>query len=470
MLTHTALRLPVTHDYVKKATKQNTLQKFKDWVHYFLDQHISDSQKSQRAEQYLQQLFLKLDPAQAGWIAASPQQVTNHFMQQHHETCARFQNYILQRKQNGPRQYFPTPSHALEFLYKVAPVKLVDGSWLYSALQRFQEPEAKDLIYIYLEELGLGDRQANHVNMYQDLLDHYELSPYINQLDNSYFEQAAVQLALAYAPAHYLPLVIGFNLGYEQLPLHLLITNYELAEVGIDPNYFNVHITIDNAHNGHAKKSLDAFLHYYQQSENQEEYLRLVQLGYLMNDLGKSSSQIIQDIDLRHSVIEIFKQKSIIGKYIHNQRCQFKGRTINEWLSEPEQIQQFIDILIEKEWIKLGQPVEQSRFWQMIDAPDGRMFGVFTVTEKQFIKDWIQGSVLAQRLRSGNPNAAVLQQQPSGQNQKLQQLQQRFQLCDDLQLKLEMLSPYLAPDQHHQPIGLWATRQYAKIMLPFQYS
>ena len=65
---------------------------------------------------------------------------------------------------------------------------------------------------------------------------------------------------LALAATEYLPEVIGYNLGYEQLPLHLLISSYELSELGIDPYYFTLHVTIDNASTGHAQKAVQAVL------------------------------------------------------------------------------------------------------------------------------------------------------------------------------------------------------------------
>src|SRR5690606_14613511 len=156
------------------------------------------------------------------------------------------------------------------------------------------------------------DAKANHVCMYQSLLRHFELEPYINYLDDIYFEQAAVQLALAYISHDLFPLVIGFNLGYEQLPLHLLITNYELAELGIDPHYFNVHITIDNAHNGHAEKSIQAFIDHYHQAQDKSKYLELVKMGFQMNDLGLSSTNIIQEIDLTQSVYQLLQRKAVV--------------------------------------------------------------------------------------------------------------------------------------------------------------
>ncbi len=57
-------------------------------------------------------------------------------------------------------------------------------------------------------------------------------------LPDEYYHQSAIQLALAYAPSDFIPEIAGFNFGYERLPLHLLITNYELKGLGIDSKYF----------------------------------------------------------------------------------------------------------------------------------------------------------------------------------------------------------------------------------------
>ncbi len=439
---------------------------FKDWVAVFLDGQISKTIKTQLAEQYLQQLMSELDLSTASWLD-QPDQAEAHFLEEHHRTCGLFQAYLSRRKQGASREYFPTVSHAFEFLYRVAPTKWVDGSWLYSTLEQANPPVVKDLVHIYLEELGLGHPLANHVTMYQDLLQTYELTAYTEQLEDAYYEQAAVQLALAYAPPEYLPLVVGFNLGYEQLPLHLLITNYELAELGINPHYFNVHITIDNAHNGHAQKSLQAFVDLYHAAEDPERYLELVKQGYVMNDLGKSSTQIVYELNLDQQVLKLLQQKAVIGQYIHNQKCQFSGKTINDWLSEPEQIQDFLEVMMEKGWIQRGQPAEQSRFWKLIDNPEGKMFGVFNATEKQMIRDWIQGPVLAKRLSSHQ-----LHRQPlvvnTQQQRQLEQLKLYLKQCENDEEKLELLIPYVAPHAHYQQPGLWATQQVSKILFPFQ--
>ena len=466
MFVSTDLSLPISpnknHNYQFKS--------FKDWVDFFQNTEISAHSKTEQAELYLRDLIKNLNTESLGWLD-HPAQVQQHLLEQHHQTCATFQTYVKRRKQQQVREYFPTVSHAFEFLAKVAPVKLVDGAWLYSTIHNCNQPELKDLIYIYLEELGLGQPRANHVTMYQELLSHYELNSYAEQLDASYYEQAAVQLALAYAPAKYLPLVIGFNLGYEQLPLHLLITNYELAELGIDPHYFNVHITIDNAHNGHAQKSLQAFIQHYHQAEDPQAYLQLIKQGYVLNDIGKSSSQIIKKLDLEQMALKVFQNKALIGQYIHNQKCQFSGKTINDWLSDPTQIAEFLQVMIEKGWIVKDAAVEHSRFWKMIDHPDGKMFGVFNATEKQIIKDWIQGASLATRLsaRSAVPSQAKVEPAMNRlDQQRLTQLKNRFMRCEGSEQKIDLLIPYTAPHMHHTEVGLWATRQLSQLLFPFQ--
>lgn len=464
MFASTVFRSPASNP----KNHQQQLKTHKEWVDYFLDADISASDKTERSEQYLNTLFSfsKIDLSQADWLD-QPKQVGDYLMQQHHAVCEKFQDYLARRKNKTAREYFPSVAHAFQFLSQVAPVKLVDGSWLYSALQNYTDSTHRDLIHIYLEELGLGHARANHVTMYQVLLRDYELQSFIEQLDDPYYEQAAVQLALAYTPPEWLPLVIGFNLGYEQLPLHLLITNYELSELGINAHYFNVHITIDNAHNGHAQKSLKAFIDQYAQADDPERYLELVKYGYLMNDLGLSSTQIIQSLDIDQFALQVFQNKAIIGQYIHNQKCQFTGMSINEWLSNPNQIQDFLNVMIEKGWILKGRPAEESRFWSLIDHADGKMFGVFNATEKQIIKDWIQGAHLHKRLdrieEHNNEGIDSLKH-----DNVMTTLKHHYQQCESLDQKVQYLIPYLAPHQHHSRIGLWATVQISHLLFPFQ--
>ncbi|MDR9778439.1 iron-containing redox enzyme family protein, partial [Rhizobium hidalgonense] len=131
----------------------------------------------------------------------------------------------------------------------------------------------------------------------------------------------------------YLPEVIGFNLGYEQLPLHLLITSYELDELGIDPYYFSLHVTVDNAHNGHAQQAVESVFAMLPLFDGRDEFYQRLRRGYQLNNLGASTEQIIEKIDLKQALKQVFANKAVVGQFAHSNYCRLNGRTINEWLA-----------------------------------------------------------------------------------------------------------------------------------------
>ncbi|MBI1567292.1 iron-containing redox enzyme family protein, partial [Escherichia coli] len=89
----------------------------------------------------------------------------------------------------------------------------------------------------------------------------------------------------------FLPEVIGYNLGYEQPPLHLLITTHELAELGIDAHYFQLHVTIDNAASGHARRAIESFTELMR--DEQPAFYERVRHGYRLNNLGIDTPSLI---------------------------------------------------------------------------------------------------------------------------------------------------------------------------------
>lgn len=240
-----------------------------------------------------------------------------------------YQAYLQQRRAGAPRRYFSGKAHALHFLRGVAPTKLVDGAWLYGLLQRWDDPRFTLLIQTYLEELGEGRPEKNHVVLYRKLLASQGCDDW-QQLDDEHFVQGAIQLALAEHAERFLPEIIGFNLGYEQLPLHLPITAYELTELGIDPYYFTLHVTVDNADSGHAKKAVQSLLDAWPQVADGAEFYRRVRAGYRLNELGASTVSVIGDFDLQREVLRIFEKKAGVGQFVHSDYCRFEGRTVNQ--------------------------------------------------------------------------------------------------------------------------------------------
>lgn len=404
---------------------------------------------------------------------------------------AEYRAYLAERKAGGPRRYFPTRSHALHFLKAVGPTKLVDGAWLYGILAHWRDPRFLGLIRTYLEELGDGVPAKNHVSLFQKLLKTHSIDDW-QGLDDSHFVQGAIQLALAHNASEFLPEIIGFNLGYEQLPLHLLICGYELNELGIDPMYFTLHVTIDNADCGHARKAAQAVAELMPQLGDRADFARRIRDGYRLNELGASTLSVIDGFDLDDELIAIMISKSRYGQNMHSDFCRVGGRSINDWLSTPEQMAAMLAALVKAGWIERGHPAEQSRFWRLIQGPNATMFGVFSDYEQQVLRDWIESDQVApRRIVSHRSQLRALDQlaehterpatprgilrnsvngvgngagEAGGPANDLQLLEQKIADMPSKDEAMEALRRLMAPHLHANPVGLMATRLFGRLL------
>ena len=399
--------------------------------------------------------------------------------------------YLSGRRGGEPRRYFPSKAHALGILQAVAPTKLVDGAWLFGTLERWDDAAFRPLITTYLEELGAGLPGKNHVALYQRLLTRLGCDNWRTLPDRN-FVQGAIQLALAWNAEHFLPELIGFNLGYEQLPLHLLITSYELNELGIDPYYFVLHVTVDNASTGHALKAIEALQALMPRVGDRAEFYRRVQNGFRMNDLGAGTNELIASFDLERELTRILVQKSEVGKQMHSDYCRIAGRTVNQWLSVPSQVPAFLGEMVKAKWIERGAPAEQSRFWRLIHGDNAEMFGVFSGYEQEVLRCWIEQP--GQRHNATRPlthRAALRRQetafaapaQPHGAAPRpllrghagraapaagfgadLRLLEQQLADMGTKQQAMQYLVALMSPANHHTPAGLMATRVFQRLL------
>ncbi|ONN56021.1 hypothetical protein AC057_11475 [Acinetobacter genomosp. 33YU] len=438
---------------------------------FFLDPDVSNFEKEKKARDLLIKEIEKLEIEEIDF-PSDINSIKSWCVNDNKKNCQEFQAYLNRRQAGQDREYFQNVAQAFEFLIKVSPTKKVDGAWLYSSVHYWNDPVFHELIITYLEELGLGEPKANHVCIYDDLLRSLGLDSFDLLLEDEYYHQAVVQLALGYAPPEFIPEMVGFNLGYEQLPLHLLISNYEFAELGIDSKYFNLHITIDNIDNGHAHKAIKVIEDIYNKYRDKELFFTKLKQGFALNNRGESSSNIIKNLNLEDFVHKILKRKALVGQLIHNETRQFGCKTINQWLSNPDDIAGLITHLTEQKWIKFNTDPEQSVFWRMINEENGKMFGVFNPVERQIIHDWIAGSdhssnflAYSRELKNSQRIQDYLFSYIS--DGELDALQQRVLQSSDLAIKICKLTPFLAPDSHHKSIGLWSTRKYVELLFPY---
>lgn len=342
--------------------------------------------------------------------------------------------------------FFANRSHALWFLQQVAPTKAVDGAWLHGALWHWQDPRFHGLIRTFLEELGDGDPRCNHVLIYQRLLSRLGCSQE-RPLDPARYLQGTLQLALGQHCQRFLPEVIGYNLGYEQPPLHLLITTHELAELGIDAYYFQLHVTIDNVASGHARRAVESVTELVR--DQGPAFYERVRHGYRLNDLGGDTPSLIASFDLQAELLGTLERKRIYGQCMHSDRCRLQGRTINQWLAEPGAMPGFLEALQAQGWIKRDSDPKQSRFWSLIEGPVAAMFGVFDAYEKQLWHDWIAGSW----------QGAGIRRVPPGQWEHALQLDNDVSIASQVS-DIPTLIDAMAGNRHATPQGLHATRAF----------
>ncbi len=415
------------------------------------------------ARDFLQAQLAQVENA-SNELPDEPEQLQAWVEQRCAEVAQAYAEYLEQRQQGRPRRYFQNKAHALYVLQRVAPTKQVDGAWLYGLLRYWQDPRFDGLLTTYLEELGDGEAAQNHVVIYRKLLNQHDADSDAG-LEDAHYLQGALQMALGLCGEAFLPEVIGYNLGYEQLPLHLLITSYELSELGIDPYYFTLHVTIDNASSGHACKAAQSVLNLLPLGEGRAAFYRRVAQGYRLNELGPGTTAIIQDFNLQDELVALLERKRAYGQHMHSDYCRFDGKTVNQWLAQPGQIGAFLQALEDKGWIRRNQDPGESRFWQLIDGAGAAMFGVFSGYEKQVLHDWIAGDwISAQRVAPVRPGrgTSVSQDQSPPADADTQTLMHSLRGLPDAQ-QVQALIAWMSARRHCTPAGLYATRRFIQL-------
>lgn len=337
----------------------------------------------------------------------------------------RWEEYLARRRAGGPREMFGDGEEAKWWLKQVAPVKYVDGAWL-GHINKISTPFkyrqiTKNAWQVMSEELGDGDIAKNHVHVYRELME--DIDARLPEADSEDFihprhgldevrcwKAAMAQLAISLFPHDFLPEALGFNMAYESLPLHLLKTVKELRELRLNPYYFELHISIDNADSGHAAMAMTAVADYLklvaqdQGDEAAHVAWKRVQAGYILAEglpttpespsLKSTPNKPFPRTETEAQLVAIFAAKSSVAHKIHcNSRLRIGKRSLVDWLepnafSNPAWQKDFLhDLSNCKPWVIKGHS-NQSRLVRELSW-EGKMFGSFTEKEVGILKAWI---------------------------------------------------------------------------------
>lgn len=146
-------------------------------------------------------------------------------------------------------------------LLQLAPFNLMDGAWLQNILQARPSDNVQSRLFsIWSDEVGNGQSQKNHSNVYLNLLrsQGFNLPPVTSRefLDIDVAPGAwrapVFQMCVGLFPQEYFPELIGMTLflEWEATPTMMPVARM-LEGRGMNPLFYALHVAIDNISEGH---------------------------------------------------------------------------------------------------------------------------------------------------------------------------------------------------------------------------
>ena len=190
-----------------------------------------------------------------------------------------FEDRALRQAQSyaGPGQDIDkTREQVIEEAVQLCPMIFVDGGWV----QRWTnaghvETGIGTLLYeIFSDEIGNGDTQLNHPNIYRDLMrqmgidlpDFRSRAFAMSELfSDAAFEVPAFWLSISQFPRRFLPETLGLNLAMELSGVGgaYRTARDELRHYQFDTRFVDLHNTIDNVSTGHsavARQAIELYM------------------------------------------------------------------------------------------------------------------------------------------------------------------------------------------------------------------
>lgn len=367
-----------------------------------------------------------------------------------------YQAYLADRHAGHQPRYFSGKSHALHFLQSMAPSRMVEGAWLYGCLKHWRKAKFAPLCRFYLRNLGDGDESSNQVSLYQQLLDQNGCSDWRGMADQ-YYVQGAIRLALGHHVDDYLPEIIGFNLGYEQVSLPMLIAAYELSEMGVQPHYFTLQATEDDTCVVATIKLLCALLDEATTQKDQHTLLQRVANGYKLHQLGLGIPEIVASFDLQQAFLGVIQPYAVHIERAYRIDCMERGIR-GRWpdsLPLPLLLQQ----LCHEGWMQ-ADVKGKTRLWQVLERGHCLPWDAY---QQQILLDWIDSSQeYVKRLRYTDMPAVVMASSPITH---ITAAQSSHHEVDNTQEDvMDYIIRLLSPVVHYTQESLKAARVYKSIL------
>jgi hypothetical protein len=296
-----------------------------------------------------------------------------------------------------------TREDVVEWVLQMAPFNQTDGAWLRTIAPVGPIDEVRSLLFaIYVDEMGGGDPDLNHPNIYTDLMASVDLElgdlrsrEYSDNpaLLDSAFTVPLFQLVVSQFPQDFFPELLGMTqyLEWSSVELKNMVRLNE--HFGLDPHFYEMHVAIDNAATGHgamARRAVELYLEGVRVDAGEEVmqdqwervwngYVAFSTTGTLAQEMAKRNRRRPTAAE---AVAAMVRDRAAKARLNHGTR-RLAGTPLNDLFADPPRL---MDSLVQGGMIVPGDP-DGSPFFTLL-TPDGPMYRIFTAADIEIWRTW----------------------------------------------------------------------------------
>lgn len=338
-----------------------------------------------------------------------------------------------------------TRAQVVNTILQIGPFNQLDGAWLSRVTPDGPLSTINELLFhIRMDELGDGNVSQNHANVYTATMESVNLylpdlhtrayADYPGLLDSA-FVLAVFLLGIAQFNDLFFPELLGMTLELEWGSVSLPRTVRQYTAFGITPQYYTLHVGIDNASEGHgaiAKKAIEMYLDIVRQQSGEEAmqeiwkriwtgYVAFGTLGTLGADLAELPSQQNQGPStLWNEMSAMIASKAQYASLMHGD-IEIGENRLNDWFEDPFGLM----IALQEAGLIIPGNLNSPMFRLM--SFDGPMYKVFTEEQIDLWQRW----VLSLPSTNGKPPAKAHNPKKKGSARKV--------VYDNMRIVVDML-------------------------------